>query len=75
MRKTVAGFDVHAKGVRREQHPTSFETISLQFTLRSPDVEDGDIEKAVRLSEETYCPVWDMLKNNVEVTSRFSVIK
>jgi putative redox protein len=74
MRKTVTGLEVHAKGIRREQHPTSFETISLEFTLHSPDANDGDMQKVVQLSEETYCPVWAMLKNNVEVTTSCSVV-
>ena len=37
MRKSVSGFEVHAKGIRREQHPTSFEKIDLEFALHSPD--------------------------------------
>lgn len=75
MRKNVGRFKVHAKGIRREQHPTAFEAISLDFTLHSSDAEDADMQKAVQLSEETYCPVWAMLKNNVDVTPRFRVIK
>ena len=72
MKKTVTGLKVHAKGIRREKHPTSFETIHLDFTLHSPDANEGDMQKAVQLSEETYCPVWAMLKNNVEVTTKYS---
>jgi putative redox protein len=74
MRKSVTGFEVHAKGIRREQHPTSFEKISLEFTLHSPDTKDADMQKAIQLTEESYCPVWAMLKNNVEVTPRYSIV-
>lgn len=74
MRKTITGFEVHAKGIRREQHPMSFEKISLEFTLHSLDTEDVDMQKAVQLSEKSYCPVWAMLKNNVEVIPRYSVV-
>lgn len=74
MRKTVAGFAVNAKGIRREQMPTSFETISLEFVLRSPDAEHADMQKAIRLAEETYCPVWAMLRNNVTVTTDFKIL-
>ncbi len=75
MQKSIIGFEIHAKGVRREQHPTSFEKIALGFTLHSPDTEDADMQKAVRLAEETYCPVWAMLKNNVEVMPSYNVVR
>jgi putative redox protein len=75
MRRTVAAFDVQASGVRRDQHPTALETITLEFTLHSPDAEDDDLRKAVQLSEEKYCPVWAMLKNNVVVTSVCTVVR
>jgi len=75
MQNSITGFEIHAKGIRREQHPMSFEKIGLEFTLHSPDTEDADMQKVVQLSEETYCPVWAMLKNNVEVTPRYSVVR
>lgn len=28
---------------------------------------DSDVRKAIDLSRETYCPVWAMLKNNIEI--------
>ncbi len=69
MRKTVSGFAVNAKGVRRDQHPTSFREISLEFVLTSADAVEEDLRKAIRMSEESFCPVWAMLKNNVEITT------
>jgi putative redox protein len=67
MKKTVTGFRVNASGTRREQHPTSFTRIALDFILTSPDAVVADLEKAAQLSAETYCPVWAMLKQSVEI--------
>ena len=75
MRKAVTGFEVHAKGIRREQHPTSFQRISLEFTLHSPDAEDVDMQNAIQLAENTYCPVWAMLKGNVEVATQYCIVR
>jgi putative redox protein len=72
--KNISGFKVNAKGIRRDMHPTSFQKIFLEFILNSEDTEDSDIQKAIQLSEETYCPVWAMLKNNVEVISEYKII-
>ncbi|MEE9910638.1 MAG: OsmC family protein [Deltaproteobacteria bacterium] len=75
MKKNIAGFQVQAKGVRRETHPTSLKTITLKFILQSSDVKDGDMQKAIRLAEETYCPVWAMLKGNVDVVTQYKIEK
>ena len=74
MRKTVSGLKVNAQGVRREQHPTSFQKISLQFIINSGDVGESDLQKAIQLSEESFCPVWAMLKNNVEIVTEYQII-
>ena len=74
MRKDVSGFRVNAQGVRREEHPTYFEKITLEFILDSRDAAEADLQKAIRLSEEKFCPVWAMIKNNVEVATRFKIV-
>jgi putative redox protein len=71
MGKTVSGLRVKAKGIRRDQPPLKFEKIFLEFTLDSKDVRDMDIQRAIRLAEDSVCPVWQMIKNNVEVTTRY----
>jgi putative redox protein len=73
MRKDVAWFQVAAKGLRREAHPMSFKKIVLEFTLESKDATDSDIQTAIQQSEETYCPVWAMLRNNVKITSEYQI--
>jgi putative redox protein len=74
MDKTVSALSVRVSGVRREQHPTSFETIDLRFTLTSPDAGDEELRKAIALSEQSLCPVWAMLKGNVTITTGFDII-
>ena len=74
MKKTVSGFEVKAKGVRRDRHPTSFEKITLEFIVKSNNANDADIENAIKLSEETFCPVWAMVKNNVDIDTVFKII-
>jgi putative redox protein len=74
MKKTVAAFHVNASGVRRTQHPTSFERIDIEFILTSPDAALADLQKAAQLAEESICPVWAMLKGNVEIVPAFKVV-
>ncbi|MEJ2165646.1 MAG: OsmC family protein [Desulfobacterales bacterium] len=74
MKKTVSGLEVKAKGIRREQPPIKFEKIYLEFILNSKDSSDADIKKAILMAEQSVCPVWQMIKNNVEVVSEYRVI-
>lgn len=74
MGKTVSGFKVIARGIRRDEHPTSFEKIFLLFMVNSENTEDADMQKAIRLSEETVCPVWAMVKGNVEIITEHRII-
>ncbi len=74
MEKTVSGLDFNAHGIRRDQHPTSFEKIFLEFVLRSPDTGEEEIKKAIQLSADSFCPVWAMLKNNVEIITEYRII-
>ncbi len=74
MRHTVTGFRATAQGTRREQHPTIFETIGLEFEIVSPDADDAAVQRAIRMSEETICPVWAMLKGNVEIATTYRIV-
>ncbi len=67
MKKTINGCEITASGIRREEHPTCFRTIFLTINLKSPDTSSDDFQKVLKLSEETYCPVWALLKGNVEI--------
>jgi putative redox protein len=74
MGKTVAGLEVSAKGMRRRQPPLKFDKILLEFIVHSKDATDADLQKAIQLAEQSVCPVWQMIKNNVEVAAQYKII-
>ena len=74
MGKDISGFRVKARGIRRDVPPIKFERIFLEFILHSKDAKDTDIQRAIRLAEESACPVWQMVKNNVEVVSEYKIV-
>jgi putative redox protein len=73
MRKSITGFEIHSKGIRREEHPTCFKLILLTINLESADTTEEDIIKVIKLSEDTYCPVWAMIKGNVKVEIKYNI--
>jgi putative redox protein len=73
MGKNLSGLEVNGKGIRRDQPPSKFEKIFLEFVLASMDTKDADIKKAIQLAEASVCPVWQMVKNNAEVTAEYKI--
>jgi putative redox protein len=73
MGKNISRLKVNANGLRRDQPPIKFEKILLEFLLTSEDTEDADIQKAIQLAEVSVCPVWQMIKNNAEVTVEYKI--
>jgi putative redox protein len=68
MKQEVKAFTVTATGKRRTEHPTVLTEIALTFDIQGNDLAPELVEKAVRLSEEKYCPVWAMLKPGVPIS-------
>ena len=75
MKKTITGFKINATGIRKEEHPTGFKTIQLEILLTSTDTSHEELEKLLKLAEETYCPVWSMLRGNVEIEIHSKIIQ
>jgi putative redox protein len=75
MQKSILEFDITAKGIRNEDHPSGFRIIFMNIHLKSPDVNEADLEKVVGLAEDKYCPVWSMIKGNVVIKIDYTIIK
>jgi putative redox protein len=73
MKKTITFCEIHSHGFRREEHPTGFKKVIVDLSIGSPDVTDSDMAKVIKLSEDTYCPVWSMLKGNVDIEIRYVI--
>jgi putative redox protein len=69
MRQDVRTFSVRAEGKRQDDHPRVFTEIHLEFRVAGQALDRALVEKAVRLTEAKYCPVWAMLKKAVAVSS------
>jgi putative redox protein len=75
MGKNIKGMSVSATGIKREELPKAFKEIHATYSLISDNTEEPDVRKAILLSEESVCPVWSMIKGNVEVFTYIKIIK
>jgi len=74
MKKNISGITIKTKGIRHQEHPTGFKTIILDITLQSKDTSLQELNKVIKMGEETYCPVFAMVKVNVEIIITHTII-
>ncbi|MFN8241431.1 MAG: OsmC family protein [Bacteroidales bacterium] len=67
MNRKIMSCEICSRGIRREEHPMGFKLIELEIRISSPDISDDDMKKVISLAEDKYCPVYSMIKGNVEV--------
>jgi putative redox protein len=75
MRQPVAGVEVDASAVRSVEHPTVLTGISLEFTIKGDGMDPASIARALQLSEERLCPVWNMLKGGTPIKASFNLAR
>ncbi len=67
MRKTVRSLSVEVEGAQREDHPKKLERMNVALNIEADDLTEDEVRAMLKVSEEQVCPVWAMLKGNVEV--------
>ena len=71
MEQPFEALEVHARGRRRDEHPTVITDIDLEFVVSGTDVEVAAIERALKIAEDQLCPVWAMLKVGTPIRPTF----
>ena len=74
MRQPVSGIEVDVNAVRRDEHPTVYTEIGLEFTVRGDGLDPAAVARAVATAEEQICPVWAMLKPGTPITATCRVL-
>ncbi len=75
MEEPFEGLVVHARGQRRDEHPTVLTDIDLEFVLNGAEIEAKAVERALKIAEEQLCPVWAMLKEGTSIRPTFRLVQ
>lgn len=73
MRKKVDGVVVEVQGTVREEHPRALKHILLTLTLKSKELSEAEALEALKAAEDKMCPVWSMIKGNVDVDVKIEI--
>ena len=64
MRVNLEGFEMDIEADLTDEHPKVYSEIRLIYRFYGSNLKRKKIEEAVRLSQEKYCGVSEMLKKN-----------
>jgi putative redox protein len=73
MREPVTRFEVHIEAEMAETHPKVYTDIKIIFKLWGEGIKVSNLEKAMKLSSETYCAVSAMLRPSVNITETYEI--
>jgi putative redox protein len=71
MQQPVSHLAVEAHANRSPMHPTVLLDITLEFIVKGEGVDHAAVSRALQLSEERLCPVWNMLKASTPIKASF----
>ena len=73
-RQPLRGLSARLRAERAPSDPKRLVRIDLRFTVTG-DVPVDKVERAIALSRETYCSVWHSLRQDVEFTTSFEIVR
>ena len=68
-------FGIVIEAERAEEHPKVFTEIKLHFVFTGKDIRPKDIERAIDLSRDKYCPDTAMLRNSVKIFFDYEIME
>ncbi|MFZ1282375.1 MAG: OsmC family protein [Ignavibacteriaceae bacterium] len=66
--------EINITAEQQETHPQVYTKIHIEFLFYGKGIVDKDVERAIELSQTTYCSVTAMLQKSVEITHSFKII-
>ncbi len=65
IREAIREFPRGEVFIRLDVHPTVLTHIELHYSLKGGGLDAATVEKVIKMAEESYCPVWALMRNNV----------
>lgn len=69
----IDGFEINISAESADTHPKVYTKIHLDFVFYGKDIKEKDVERAIELSQKTYCAVTAMLEKSIEITHAFTI--
>jgi putative redox protein len=73
MRADIKSFKIDYTGVRKPDPPQYYRTIDLVINVEGEGLTDKKLDRAVSLSHDKYCSVYNALRKDIEVNVSYSI--
>ncbi len=68
-------FEINISAEMTEEHPKVFTKIDLEYVFYGDNIAEKDVERAIDLSQTTYCGVTAMLEKALEINHTYKIVK
>jgi putative redox protein len=73
MRAVIKCFKIDYTGVRKPKPPQYYKTINLAINVDGEGLTDKKLDRAISLSHDKYCSVYNALRKDIEVNVSYSI--
>ncbi len=74
-RQLVTAYEVRVEADQASEPPAVFTQVRIKHVITGHRVEAKAVEDAIRLSEETYCSVGNMVNKTAMITTTFEIVE
>jgi putative redox protein len=74
-RQDITGYELRIHGIRAEEHPKVFLSITSENILTGHHIRPEAVERAIELTEERYCGVSAMFAKTATIRHSFSIFE
>jgi putative redox protein len=67
--------ELNINGEQSDTHPKIFTKIHVEYIFYGEDIEKKDVEQAINLTQNKYCPISAMLNESSDITHSYQIKK
>ncbi len=68
-------FQMNILAESTETHPKVYTKIHLEYVFTGNDIKEKDVERAIELSQTTYCGVTAMLEKSIQIEHSYKIVE
>ena len=73
MRADITSFKIDFSGVRKPDPPQYYTSIDLLIKVTGEGITSKKMDRAISLSHDKYCSVYNALRSDIEVTTQYKI--
>ncbi len=70
----MTAFEVQLRSQQAQEHPRVFTQIEIEYLICGHNVEETAVQRAIELSENTYCPAQAMFNQIVPIKLSYKIL-